>query len=372
MTPEDSIPHRSLAEIDRGALLHNLGVLQGRAGAGVKIMAVVKADAYGHGAEAVAGALEGRVAMFGVANVREGLELRAAGLKTPIVLLGPALAGERPAVAAAGFVPTVSSLEEAAAYSALDGSTPLEIHVKIDTGMGRIGIWQEEARPVVRAICALPGVRVGAVATHLPVADEDDAFTAAQLERFQNLVEELRADGLGAAFVHAENSAGVIGFSSMAGDMVRLGLSLYGSAPRPGLPEPLQPVMTWKTRVVLVRKMGAGRSLSYGRSFVTERPMLVATLAVGYADGYRRTLSNRGAAVLIGGRRCAVLGRVTMDQILVDVSELPGVEAGEEVVLMGRQGAEEITAAELAQWAGTIAWEIFTGVGPRVARVVCR
>ena len=179
----------------------------------------------------------------------------------------------------------------------------------------------------------------------------------------------LRALGIAQPVVHVENSAGLIGFPAQAGDMVRAGLMLYGSAPRPEFQPRLRAAMTWKTRIALLRTAPAGHGISYGRTFKTVQPTRIATLAVGYADGYRRHLSGRGAEVLIGGRRCPVLGRVTMDQIVADVTALPAVEVGDEVVLMGRQGAEEIPAAELAEKAGTIAWEIFTGLGRRVERV---
>jgi alanine racemase len=245
----------------------------------------------------------------------------------------------------------------------------VEIHFVIDTGMGRIGSWQDEALREAEEIRALPGVRITGLASHLPVADEDDSFTRAQLERFAALAGELRRGGIDAPIVHVENSAGLLGYPALAGDMVRAGLMLYGSSPLPEWQPHLRPVMTWKTRVTLVREVGAGRGISYGRTFLTPHPMRIATLAVGYADGYQRHLTNRGAEVLIRGRRCAVLGRVTMDQILADVTALPEIEAGEEVVLLGRQGTEEILAAELATKAGTIAWEIFTGVGQRVERV---
>jgi len=222
---------------------------------------------------------------------------------------------------------------------------------------------------VVRKMQALPGVAITGLASHLPVADEDEAFTRDQLARFHRDVARLRELGLDHPVVHVENSAGIIGYPAQAGDMVRAGLMLYGSAPLPDFQPRLQAVMTWKTRVTLVRDAPAGHGISYGRTFITPKPMRVATLAVGYADGYQRHLSNRGAEVLVRGKRCPVLGRVTMDQIVIDVSAFPDVDEGEEVVLLGRQGAEEILAAELAQKAGTIPWEIFTGVGRRVERV---
>ncbi len=334
-------------------------------------MVVVKADAYGHGIAIVVPALAESVEAFGVANVTEARAVRTLADQHPVFILGPALLEERAEIAARRFVPLVSDLDEARAYAALAAGGPLDIHLKLDTGMGRIGIWQDDALEIVREIRALDGIHIAGLASHLPVADSDEAFTRTQLERFESIVAQLRADGLASPLVHVENSAGVIGFPAHAGDMVRPGLMLYGSSPVPAFQPELRAALTWKTRVILVREVGEGRSVSYGRTFITDRPTRIATLAVGYADGYRWHLSSRGAEVLIGGKRCAVLGRVTMDQILADVTALPDAKVGDEAVLLGAQGDEEIPASELAEKAGTIAWEIFTGIGPRVKRVDC-
>lgn len=361
--------HRCWAEIDLDALRHNAGAVREHLGEKVKIMAVVKANAYGHGIGPVVRALDGRVEMFGVANVREAVEVREHLADAPVFILGPALAEERAEIVARRFVPAVCSVEEARDYSALAGAEPLAVHVKIDTGMGRVGIWESDADAAVREILTLPGLRITGLASHLPVADEDDAFTREQLTRFHATAARLRALGIAEAVVHVENSAGIIGFPELAGDMVRAGLMLYGSAPRAEFQPRLRAAMTWKTRITQLRTAPAGHGISYGRTFRPAQPTRVATLAVGYADGYQRHLSGRGAHVLIRGRRCAVLGRVTMDQIIADVTALPDSALGDEAVLIGRQGAEEILAAELAEKSGTIAWEIFTGVGPRVERV---
>jgi len=360
---------RCWAEIDLDALRHNLAAVRAHVGEGVQIMAVLKANAYGHGAGPVARALAGRVEMFGVANVSEALEVREHLAEAPVFILGPALAEERAEIVAHRFIPAISTIQEARAYAALGGAEPLDVHLKIDTGMGRIGIWESDALDTAREILTLRGLRVTGLASHLPVADEDDTFTRAQLTHFHELAAHLRALGLQRPLVHVENSAGIIGFPALAGDMVRAGLMLYGSAPRPEFQPRLRAVMTWKTRVTLLRTAPAGHGISYGRTFRTARPTRIATLAVGYADGYQRHLSGRGAHVLIRGQRCPVLGRVTMDQIVADVTALPAVETGDEAVLIGPQGTEEIPAAELAQTAGTIAWEIFTGIGHRVERI---
>lgn len=338
-------------------------------------MAIVKANAYGHGVATVVRAISGTVEMFGVATVTEAEEVRELDLSTPIFILGPALPGERTRVVAGGHIPAVSSVEEARDYSrlAMAAGHTLPIHLKIDTGMGRIGIWMDDARAGAAAIRALPGLQLTALASHLPVADEDDRWTRDQLARFHALVADIRADAPGPLAVHVHNSAGLIGFPMAAGDLVRPGLMLYGSAPRTEFQPHVRPVLTWKARISLVRDVGPGRTLSYGRTFLTPHAMRVATLAVGYADGYPRQASGQGAEVLIRGHRCAILGRVTMDQILADVSALPrDVVEGEEAVLVGTQGSETILAAHLATWGHTIAWDIFTGIGSRVMRTTSK
>ena len=366
----DVVTHnpRCWAEIDPGALRHNVGVVRENIGPHPGIMAIVKAEAYGHGATEVARAIAGLVQMFGVADVREARRLREAVPDAKIFILGTALPDERGEIVRGGFLPTVSSSGEAAAFGALAGGQPVAVHIDIDTGMGRIGVSGDDAIAEIEKIAALPRVEIAGISTHLPVADEDEEFTVEQLAHFEKIVAQLRARGVRAPLVHSLNSAGVIRFPRHAQGMVRAGLMLYGSSPVPDFQKRLRPVMTLKTRVTLVREFGPGRSVSYGRTFLTPRPMRVATLGIGYADGFRRHLSGSGADVLIAGHRCPLLGRVTMDQIMADVSALPHIAPGEEAVLIGRQGAEEILAAELAQKAGTIAWEIFTGIGPRVER----
>jgi alanine racemase len=354
---------RCWAEVSRAALLHNARLARVRSGAG--LVAVVKANGYGHGMVEVAQALRGEVQLFAVANLAEAEALRAGGIAEEILILGPALPGERAAISAAGFIVTISNLEEAEAFS----NCPTRINFEIDTGMGRMGSWHEEALATLEAISKLSQLRLHSVSTHLPVADEDPNFTETQLTQFKQLVSRLRERVAGSYQVHALLSAGVLGFAHHRFELVRVGLMLYGSSPLAAEQKFLQPALTLKSRIVLIRDLPAGRSLSYGRTFTTSRPTRVATISVGYADGFPRALSNRGASVLIGGRRCPVLGRVTMDMILADVTEVPKAELGDEVVLIGRQGEEEIFAAEVAELSGTIPWEVFTGIGSRVRRV---
>jgi len=364
--------HRCWAEIDLGAIRHNAGVARKLAGPGGGIMAIVKANAYGHGLPEVVHALPDLVAMYGVANVREARAVRETlGSGGPgVFILGAALPEERAEIVAGGFVPAISSLEEAAAYVKAAGGKRLAVHLAIDTGMGRMGVAEEEAGDVVEKIARLPALEIAGVATHLPVADGDLAYTRDQLRRFEAVVKKLRATGIDAPVIHALNSAGVFRFPpDGSGALARVGLTLYGSSPIPELQKLLRPALALKTRVIQARDLPEGHGISYGRTFITPQPMRVATLAIGYADGYERHLSGQGADVLIRGKRCPLLGRVTMDQIMVDVSEAGPVGIGEEAVLIGKSGDEEILAGELADKAGTIAWEIFTSIGARVDRV---
>jgi alanine racemase len=352
---------RVWTEIDPSAILDNARFAKRHTGGG--LIAVVKADAYGHGVDHAVPALRDEAALFAVANVEEAQDIRRLAPQTPLLLLSPCLPAERAEAVARGCIATVSSAAEAAAFG-----SGARVSLKVDTGMGRIGVWHEEAIREVERIAALPGVALHSVATHLPVADEDEAFSRAQLARFAALAEAVRIVAPGAQF-HALNSAGLCAFPEYTFDFVRAGLLLYGSASIAAFQPELRPALAWKTRITLLRDVTAGRTVSYGRTFTTTAPTRVATLAVGYADGYPRQASGRGAQVLVGGRRCAVLGRVTMDQILVDVTAVPGAAVGDEAVLVGSQGAETILAGELAAWGDTIAWDIFTGIGGRTKRV---
>lgn len=354
---------RCWAEIDLAALRANARLARERSGA--ELLAVVKANAYGHGMVEVAQALREEAQLFGVANLHEAHTLRLSGVAQPILILGPALPEERAAIRTEGFVPAVSTFAEAREFA----GGAAGINFTIDTGMGRMGCWHAEALAELEKIAAFPDLKLHSISTHLPAADEDAAFTEEELAAFAELVRQMRARVPGPYKVHVLLSAGILGFARHRYDIVRAGLLLYGSAPLPNEQARLQPVLTLKSRVALLRDLPAGRSVSYGRTFTTSQPLRVATIGAGYADGYPRALSNRDATVLIGGRRCPVLGRVTMDLTMVDVSQVPQVSLGDEVVLIGRQGEEEILAAEVAERAGTIAWEIFTGIGTRVRRV---
>ena len=359
-------PDRCWAEIDHAALRRNAVAVRGSIGAQPGIIAVVKADGYGHGGPEVAKTLAPSAEQFGVATLDEARAVRAAVPDKDILLLSPCLPAEREAVVKEDFIPVVSSTAEAKAYAHWAKDKPVRIHLCVDTGMGRIGVWQDEAIKTAQEIAAIDGIEVESVSTHLPAADSDPEFTEAELQAWDQLVAQLRPT-LPKAKFHALNSAASLERPHHAADRVRPGLALYGISPLPAFQKLLQPVMTLKTRITLVRDVGPGRGISYGRDFFTSKPMRIATLAMGYADGYPRQTSNQGARVLIRGQRCPILGRITMDQFMVDVTHLPrDVAPGEEVVLFGKQGDGEITVNEVATWAGTITWDILTRLGKRV------
>ena len=357
---------RIRAEVDHGALRHNAAAMRKLVGDQTGLIAVVKADGYGHGGPEVAQTLAPFAEQFGVATVGEARAVRAAVLDKDILILSPCLPDERRVVVDEGFIPVVSSTAEAKAYARLVQGKPARIHLCVDTGMGRIGVWQDDALKTAQEIAAIEGLDIESVSTHLPVADSDPAFTAEELRAWETLIGQLRAI-LPTAKFHALNSAGSLQRPEHAADRVRPGLALYGISPLPDFQQLLRPAMTLKTRITLVRDVGPGRGISYGRDFITAQPMRIATLAMGYADGYPRQTSNQGAQVLIRGKRCPILGRITMDQFMVNVTDLPrDVAPDEEVVLFGKQGDEEITVGEIAAWAGTISWDILTRLGKRV------
>ena len=356
--------YRCWAEIDRAALRHNAKVVRDRIGS-AEMLAVVKANAYGHGLLGVAQALADDAQLFGVANVEEARTLRES-LPHPIIILGPATPEERPIIAQIGFIPTISSLDEAQAFDQLK---PVSVNFKIDTGMGRMGVVENEALKVFKRVAALPNIEIHSISTHMPVSSEHAEYTRDQLVRFQKILERIRAEVPGSYKAHVLQSAGTLAFNQPTFEIVRAGIMLYGISPLPEFRELLKPVMTWKTRVCLVRDVPKGSSISYGRTFIAPRNMRVATLSAGYADGYPWHLSNRGAAVLVRGKRCSILGRVTMDLMVIDVSGFDDVQAGDDVILMGRDEAEEISCAELSERAGTITWEMITRIGARVRRV---
>jgi alanine racemase len=375
------------ADIDLDAARHNAGVLRRLAGP-AQLCAVVKADGYGHGAAPMArAALEGGATWLAVALVEEGVTLREAGIEAPILLLSEPPAEAMDEAVARGLVPTVytgEGVEAAGRAAAQHGPGPLGVHLKVDTGMHRVGADAADAVALADAIAAHPHLELGAVWTHLAVADGaepvDRHFTDLQLDRFDVTLAALAAAGHRPPMTHVANSAGAIGTPASRRDLVRCGIALYGVAPSPSVAADLvasgagdlRPVLSLRTQVTYVRDLDEGERPSYGRRRALPRRSTVATAPIGYADGVPRRLFDQGGEVLIGGIRRPLAGVVTMDQIVIDcgaVGDAP-VAVGDEVVLLGRQGGEEITATEWADLLGTISYEVLCGIGPRVPRRV--
>ena len=370
------MPVSTWVEVDLDRFAANLREVRSLAAPVRDLLLVVKADAYGHGAVDIAeAAADEGVAVLGVATLHEGIQLRQAGCALPIIVLSPLLPGEIPEAVGHGLDPTVCDLAFAQALSlaAVAADRPQRIHVEIDTGMGRIGVREEDAESFLESVVALAGLRLASLFTHFPDADSDDlAFTRDQARRFRELLDRLERRGIRAPRVHAANSAGTVNLPEWRFDWVRVGLLAYGHAPlgrHAALA--LEPVMSFKSRLVQVRDLPAGVPISYARTFVTARPTRTGVVAVGYGHGYSWLLSNRGQ-MLVRGRRVPILGRVTMDLTMVDLTEVPGASVGDEVVLFGEQGEAALPLEEVARWSETLPYEVMCTIGKRVTRIYVR
>jgi alanine racemase len=367
---------RAWAEVDLGALRHNAAVLAAVA-APAALCAVVKAGGYGHGAVPVArAALEGGASWLAVALVDEGVELREAGIEAPVLLLSEPPGTAMAEVVARRLIPTVYTHVgvEAAAKAVADTGPdwPLGVHVKVDSGMHRVGAAPEEAVEIATAVHERPELRLDGLWTHFATADDPDpSFTARQSARFDEVVARLAAAGIRPRVLHTCNSAGAIAHPQARHDLVRCGLAVYGVPPAPALAGrlSLRPALSLRARVSLVKSVAAGEGISYGLRHRFTRDSVVATVPIGYADGVPWRLGVNGGEVLLGGTRRPVAGAVTMDQLTVDCGDDHGVAPGDEVMLLGRQGDESVDAWEWADRTGTIAYEILCGIGPRIPRV---
>lgn len=360
--------------VDVEALRWNFRQVKAKVGPGVKILSMVKANAYGHGAPAMAQVLadEGSHA-FGVATLEEGLELRRAGIRQPILVVAGSYMDQLEQIIENQLTPVAHDLP---ALNRIDAAaqkrgTVLKVHVKIDTGMGRLGFLAGEIESWLPELKILKALIIEGVFSHFSQAESVEGdHTQHQFRVFQDVVARLRSQGITPPLAHLANSAATITLPGAYFDMVRPGIMLYGAYPSSAMKNQieLKPVLSWHTRIMQLKKVPAGTSISYGQSFVTQRESLIATLPAGYADGYQRLLSNRGQ-VLVRGKRAPVAGRVCMDLTMIDVTDIAGVQQGDEVVLLGGQGYEEITADEMAAWAETISYEILTSISARVPRI---
>ena len=377
------ILRRTWAEIDLDALARDFQAVRKAANPQAKVCCVVKADAYGHGAVRMAQEFESLGAdWFAVSNLEEALQLRLGGIEKPVLVLGYTPPEEAGSLAKHHVSQCVYSLDYARELShyAVEAGVTVKIHVKIDTGMSRLGffyqdITRDEATvEEVKAACTLPGLYPEGIFTHFAVSDEGkdgDAFTMKQFGCFKEMIESLLREDISFEVRHCANSAAVFDYPLSHLDMVRAGIVIYGLYPSDALrnrPE-LTPVLSLRSVVSHVKTVKPGSTISYGRMFTAEHEMKVATVPVGYADGYPRILATQGAQVLIGGKRCPILGRICMDQLMADVSALEDVKVGDLVTLIGRDGAEEITADELAEREGSINYEVVCGLSKRVPRV---
>ena len=361
-------------EVDLDRFRRNLGAIRAAIGAGRRILLVVKADAYGHGAVEIAHhAVDAGVGMLGVATLHEGIELRGSGITVPIIILSPSLLSEVDEIIEHRLTPCIGSLEFADLFSrrCVAHQVLSRFHVEVDTGMGRTGVSDGEALPFIERVIEMPNLTLEGVFTHFPHADGGRTdVTEEQLRRFGEILRDLSLRKIEVPIRHAANSAGMLSVQDSYLDMVRPGILAYGFYPSSEVPRsiPVEGIMSFKTRIVQLRDVPPGRYISYGRTYQTSRWTRVAVLPVGYGHGYPWTLSNRGQ-VLIHGRRAPIVGRVTMDLTMVDASGIDEAALGDEVVLWGEQRGARIGLDEVAAWAQTIPYDLLCSMGKRVVRI---
>ena len=360
--------------VNLACLRWNFQQVRRKVGPKVKIVSMVKAGAYGHGAGQVAKALaDAGSDAFGVATLEEGVELRNSGVRSPILILAGFYPVQIGSLLRHRLTPAICELDGLRRLEALARrrETSLGFHLKVDSGMGRIGFLASEIDSWLAELNRLKALKLEGVFSHFSHAENvGGSYTQRQVKAFRAVIDRLHAAGYDPPLVHLANSAAVITLPGAHFSMVRPGLMLYGIYPSAEMARQvtLKPALSWKTRIFQLKRVPKGTSISYGRTFVTRRESLIATLPVGYADGYHRLLSNRGAA-LVRGRRAPVVGRVCMDLTMIDVTDIRGVKQGDEVVLLGKQGRESISADEMALWAKTISYEVLTSISARVPRI---
>ncbi|MCC7207290.1 MAG: alanine racemase [Anaerolineae bacterium] len=369
----DRPPRPTWVEIDRSAIAHNVRRLREIAGPEVALMAVIKANAYGHGAIAVgATAVHNGAAYLGVASVNEAMDLREGAIDAPILVLGYTPPWAVQQAIRYNLTLTLYDIELARMYDrvAREMNATLKVHIKVDTGMTRLGLLPDQVMPFFRGLANLRNLDVEGIFTHFSTSDTDQDFALEQLKTFQALIHPLRAAGFQFKYVHAANTAAALHLPESRLNMIRVGIGLYGLNPGPEapLPDDFRPAMCWKTTVALVKTIPAGAFVGYGNTYRTRGPERIAVIPVGYADGFRRA-PNHWGYVLVGGQRAPLVGRVSMDMTTINVTNIPGVRIGDEVVLIGKQGGEEITADDVARQLGTISYEVVSTILARVPRV---
>lgn len=365
--------HGTWIEVQLGRIFRNLGRIREKAGPAQQVMAVIKANAYGHGIIPIAKALQDKVEFFGIASLREASLLREQGVDSPLLVFGRLFPEEIQYALQKNLILTVSSLEEARVISetAVSLGRKAPVHVKVDTGMGRFGIPYPRAFPEIATMVGFPGLALDGIYTHFPTAEKyPDFFSEIQLTLFEKLIRDLEARGISFPNRHAANSAGALRFKSTALNLIRPGIALYGIYPDASFEREieLEPALSLKSRVALLKTLAPGDSVGYGREFMASSPTKIAVLPVGYAQGYPWHLSGKGS-VLYRGKRYKIAGRVSMDSIAVEFGNAPNVRVGDEVTLLGSYGEEKIRAEELARLAQTIPYEIVTRLDPGLPRI---
>jgi len=358
------------AQVDLKNLAYNFNLIKKKLSAKTKVLVTIKADAYGHGLIPVAKKLVScGVDFFGVASIDEGIKLRQADIRLPILVMGLMLKNDITPLFGFRLTPTISDEKIATAINnkARSLGKTINVHIKVDTGMGRIGVLHEEAFDFIKKIHKLKYIKIEGIFTHFAIADTNRDFTYYQIGLFNRLISRLEKQGIHIPLAHAANSLGVLDYKKSHFNMVRPGLVIYGLYPKEDLNIELKPVLSLKTRVIYIKEVSKGSGISYGHEYITKKKTKIATLPIGYGDGYPRNLSNR-ASVLINGKRFKISGRICMDQIMVDVGGSK-VKVGDEAVLIGVQGKNKITVEELADLSGTIPYEIVCGLGSRIPRL---
>ncbi len=376
--------HRATrAYVNLSSFRNNFRLIKNIVGNQTKVMAVVKADAYGHGAiECSKTAVNAGADLLGVGVIGEGIELRKQGFELPILVLGGVFNEEIPDLLNYRLATTISnsSIAQSISKHALKSGHPAYIHLKIDTGMSRMGVTMNNYMELLKQTTSLPGLQLQGISTHFATADiEDPEYTLKQLALFETALEGFKQMGRSLPLVHCANSSAILQYPQTWKDMIRPGLALYGALPSPNLTSKLNalvsieentltPVMEWKSKIILLKSVSKGTSLGYGRQFIAQRDSLIATLPVGYADGLPRVLSNK-MEVIIRGKKAPQVGAICMDFCLIDVSEIPEVKEEDEAVIIGKQGENKISVEEVSKLAQTIPYEILCSIGKRVPRI---
>ena len=371
---------RIWAELDLNALKNNLAVIKQTLG-NKKVLLAIKADAYGHGAKEIALELQNDIEILGVAGVEEGISIRYGGVNTPILVLSPIPYSEIEILWEYDLMPTIGEMDFARFLweSTKKKGANIHIHIEVDTGMGRTGLDYERALEQIQEIANYKSLIIDGIFTHFPSADSDSEFTKQQIGKFNNLCDKLNQSSIGGFLRHASNSAGFLNFPSADFDMIRPGLSVYGIYPKNSINDSrrifLTPVMSLRSRIVNLRFVSQGQSISYDRKYFTKRDSIIAVITVGYGDGYPYGLKNGEAIVqtsntsMFPSKRAKIVGNICMDLIMIDVTDIPGIKIGDLVTLLGTSHNETISAQELAKWANTIPYEITCRISPRVPRV---